>query len=89
MGRAEAIQTEVVHFQHYNCLSLSIFSVGTWEKSGLLTLKMTLTTYSTAKAFQSLFSSYVFWGLGREVFTKHRFGRAQKSSVTADLAILA
>jgi len=41
MGRAEVIQTGVVYFQRYNCLSLPIFSVGTWEKSSLLTLETT------------------------------------------------
>jgi len=29
MCRAQAILTGVVNFQRYNCLSLSIFSVGT------------------------------------------------------------
>jgi len=29
VGRAEAIQTGVVCFQRYNCLSLSIFGAGT------------------------------------------------------------
>ena len=45
MGRAEAIHTWVVHFQRYYCLSVSVCSVGTWGKSILLILKMTLAVY--------------------------------------------
>jgi len=32
MGRAEAIQTWVVYFNRYHCLSLSVCCVGTCEK---------------------------------------------------------
>jgi len=44
-GRAEAIQTRVMHFHRYRRLCLSVCSVGTWEKSKLLTLKTNLATY--------------------------------------------
>jgi len=42
MGRAEAIQTGVVDFQRYHCLS--VCRVDTWETSRLLTLKTNLAT---------------------------------------------
>jgi len=42
MGRAEAIQTGVINFQLYPCLSAC--SIDTWEKSRLLTLKTNLAT---------------------------------------------
>jgi len=42
MGRAEVIQTGVVDFQRYHCLSASVCSVDTWEKSRLQTLKTKL-----------------------------------------------
>jgi len=35
------IQTGVVYIQRYHCLSVSVCSVHTWEKSTLLTLKTT------------------------------------------------
>jgi len=69
LGRAEAIQTWVVYFQRYRCLSMSVCSVDTWEASRFLTLKTNLATYCQNSSIQSLFSSYAVWGSGRKVFT--------------------
>jgi len=43
MSRAEVIQTGVVCFHSYYCLSVG--SLGTWEKSRLLALRTNLATY--------------------------------------------
>ena len=70
MGRAEAIQPGVTDFQRYH--GLSACSVDTWEKSRLLRLKTNLETCCQKSSTQSVFLSYVVWGLGHEVFTKLR-----------------
>jgi len=78
IGRAEAIQTGVIHFQLYHCFSVSVCSVDTWEKSRLLTLKTNLATCCQKSSTLTVFFSYVGWGLGRQVFTKLRFGSCSK-----------
>jgi len=50
MDRTLAIKTWVVYFQPYRCLSVSVCSAGTWEKSRLLTLKANLSLGTTASA---------------------------------------
>ena len=58
MGRTEVIQTGVVCFQSYQCLY--VCGWGTWEKSRLVTLRLTVKITHTIIIF-----SYVAWGLGR------------------------
>jgi len=55
-------------------LTVFVCSIGTWEKNRLLTLK---TNFATS-CQKSLLFSHVVWGLGREVFTKLRFGSRSK-----------
>ena len=78
IGRAEAIQTGVINFQLYHCLSVSVCSIDTWEKSRLLTLKTNLATCCQKSSTLPVFFSYVGWGLGRQVFTELRFGVCSK-----------
>jgi len=54
MGRAEVIQTGVVCFRRYHCLS--VCSLGTWEKSRLLTLRTNLATYCQNHSCNHYFS---------------------------------
>ena len=58
--RAEAIQTCDVFFQRYHCLSVSACSVGTWEKSRLLTLKTNLATCCRKSSIPSIFFHTLF-----------------------------
>jgi len=78
IGRAEAIQTEVINFQPYHCLSVSACSRDSWEKSRLLTLKTNLATCCQKSSTLPVVFSYDVWGLGRQVFTKLRFGSRSK-----------
>jgi len=59
-GRTEAIQTGVLNFQRYHCLSASVCSVETWEKSGLLTLKTNLAPCCQKSSTQSIFFHTLF-----------------------------
>ena len=78
MGLTEAIQTGVIKFQLYHCLSASVCSADTWEKSRLLTLKTSLATCCQKSPMLPVFFSYVVWCLGRQVFTKLGFGSRSK-----------
>ena len=60
MGLARAIQTCDVYFQRYHCLSVSACSVGTWEKSRLLTLQTNLAACCQKSLIQSLFYHTLF-----------------------------
>jgi len=79
MGCEEAIQTEVVHFQCYHWLCVSICRGDSWEKSRLLMLKKKFSACCQKSSTQSNFISYVVWGLCREVFTKLRFWSRSKT----------
>jgi len=52
--------TGVVDFQRYHCLSASVCSVDTWEKSILLTLKTNLATCCQKSSTQSVFFNTLF-----------------------------
>jgi len=66
MSGTEAVQTWVIYFQSYQCLSSSVCSEGTWEKSRLLTLKMSLVSYCENSSIPLFYFSYTVWSLGRE-----------------------
>jgi len=79
MGRAEAIQIGVINFQLYHCLSVSVCSVDTWEKSRLLTLKANLATCcQNHPHLQYLFHSFFEAWVAR-CSPNSDLGRAQKS----------
>ena len=64
IGRAATIQTGVTNFQLYYCLSVSVCSRDTWEKSRLLTLKTNLATCCQKSStlpvfFHTLFEAWV------------------------------
>jgi len=56
MGLAEVIQTGAACFQRYHCLS--VCSLGTWEKSRLLTLTTNLATYCQTHSYNNYFFIY-------------------------------
>jgi len=78
IGRAEAIQTGVINFQLYHCLSVSVCSRDAWERSRLLTLKTNLATCCQKSSTLPAVFSYDVWGLGRQGFIKLRFGSRSK-----------
>jgi len=75
MGRAEAMQTGVVYFQRYHCLSLSVaYRYLTKEWNTDIINELSNLDYCQRSPIQSffheLFEAWVVWG----VFTKLRFG---------------
>ena len=82
MCRAEGSQTGVAYLQHYVCLSVSVCSIGAWEKvRPMATIKNELSNLLPKIIHTIVIFSYVFWDLDREVF-KLRYGwRSQKFGI--------
>jgi len=60
MGGTEAIQSGIVDFHSYHCLSVSACSADTCEKSGLLTLKTNIATFCRKSSTQHYFFHTLF-----------------------------
>ena len=85
IGRAEAIQTGVINFQLYHCLSVSVCSIDTWEKSRLLTLKTNLATCCQKSSTLPVFFHTLVEAWVARCSPNSDMGRAQKSLVSKRL----
>jgi len=88
IGRAAVIQTGVTNFQLYHCLSVSVCSRSTWEKSRFPTLKANLATCCKNHPHFQYFFHTLFEAWVARCSPNSDLGRAQKCLVSKRLKSL-